>query len=214
MELPQGPQVEPPPLPLSPSWRGGRRYDTGGLRADVREYYRQITDIDIGPMAREILAERIVQESDRLLQCDCPNHKSSSHRSLHILLDKQGWCCFGCGVGGDVLQLVEFVESGTVTKGQSGRMPETHRRARDFLAAKAGLPPLARFGLSPERLRETEAERELDVRVQDALTALASFYHLRLKDAPEVLEWLTSHYGIGRGDHRYAAHRVRRQRCM
>ena len=164
---------------------------------DVREYYRQITDIDIGGMAREILADRIVQESGRLLRCDCPNHKSSSHRSLHILLDKQGWCCFGCGVGGDVLQLVEFVESGTVTKGQSGRMPETHRRARDFLAAKAGLPPLARFGLSPERLRETEAERELDVRVQDALTALASFYHLRLKDAPEVLEWLTSHYGIG-----------------
>ncbi len=163
---------------------------------DVREYYRQITDIDIGGMAREILAERIVQEGDRLLQCDCPNHKSSSHRSLHILLDKQGWYCFGCGVGGDVLQLVEFVESGTVTRGQSGPMPETHQRARDFLAAKVELPPLAGYGLSPERLRETEAERELDVRVQEALTALASFYHRRLKDAPEILEWLTSHYGI------------------
>ncbi len=162
----------------------------------VREYYRQITDIDIGRMAREILADRIVQESDRLLQCDCPNHKSSSHRSLHIMLDKQGWYCFGCGLGGDVLQLVEFVESGTVTRGQSGPMPESHQRARDFLAAKAELPPLAGYGLSPERLRETEAERELDVRVQDALTALASFYHRRLKDAPEVLGWLTSHYGI------------------
>ncbi len=164
----------------------------------VREYYRRITDIDIGGMAREILTDRIVQESDRLLQCDCPNHKSSSHRSLHIMLDKQGWYCFGCGVGGDVLQLVEFVESGTVTRGQSGPMPETHQRARDFLATKAQLPPLARYGLSPERLRKTEAARELDVRVQDALTALASFYHRRLKDAPEVLEWLTSHYGIGK----------------
>ena len=163
----------------------------------VREYYRQITDIDIGRMAREMLAERIVQESGRLLQCNCPNHKSSSHRSLHILLDKQGWYCFGCGVGGDVLQLVEFVQSGTVTSGQSGPMPETHQRARDFLAAKAQLPPLARNGLSPEQLRKTEAARELDVRVQEALTALASFYHRRLKDAPEVLEWLTSHYGIG-----------------
>ena len=164
----------------------------------VREYYRQITDIDIGRMAREILAERIVQEGDRLLQCDCPNHKSSSHRSLHILLDKQGWYCFGCGVGGDVLQLVEFVQSGTVTSGQSGPMPESHQRARDFLAAKAQLPPLALYGLSPERLRKAEAVRELDVRVQEALTALASFYHRRLKDAPEVLEWLTSHYGIGK----------------
>ena len=162
----------------------------------VREYYRQITDIDIGRMAREILTERIVQEGDRLLQCDCPHHKSSSHRSLHIMLDKQGWYCFGCGVGGDVLQLVEFVQSGTVTRGQSGPMPETHQRARDFLAAKAELPPLARNGLSPERLRKAEAAREFAVRVQEALTALASFYHRRLKDAPEVLEWLTSHYGI------------------
>lgn len=163
---------------------------------DIREYYRLITDVDIGRVAREVLAEGIVAEDDRLLQCDCPNHQSSSHRSLHVLLDKQGWYCFGCGVGGDVLQLVEFVESGTVTSGQSGPMPETHQRARDFLAAKAKLPPLARYGLSPERLRETEAARELDVRVQEALTALASFYHRRLKDAPEVLEWLTSHYGI------------------
>ena len=163
----------------------------------VREYYRQITDIDIGQMAREMLAERIVQESDHLLQCDCPHHKSTSHRSLHILLDKQGWYCFGCGVGGDVLQLVEFVQSGMVTSGQSGPMPESHRRARDFLAAKAQLPPLARNGLSPEQLRKTEAARELDVRAQEVLTALASFYHRRLKDAPEVLEWLTSHYGIG-----------------
>ena len=32
--------------------------------------------------------------------------------------------------------------------------------------------------------------------VQEALTALASFYHRRLKDAPEVLGWLTSHYVI------------------
>ena len=163
---------------------------------DVREYYRQITDVDIGLVARELLAERIVQEDDHLLQCDCPNHQSSSHRSLQVLLDKQGWYCFGCGVGGDVLQLVEFVQSGAVTSGQSGPMPETHQRARDFLAAKVELPPLARYGLSPERLRETEAARELDVRVQEALTALASFYHRRLKEAPEVLEWLTSRYGI------------------
>ena len=163
---------------------------------DVREYYRRITDVDIGRVARELLAERIVAENDHLLQCDCPNHPSGSHRSLHVLLDKQGWYCFGCGAGGDVLQLVEFIQSGTVTSGQSGPMPETHRRARDFLAAKASLPPLGQYGLSPERLRETEAARKLDVRVQEALTELAAFYHRRLKEAPEVLDWLHTHYGI------------------
>jgi len=36
------------------------------------------------------------------------------------MLDKQGWYCFGCGVGGDALQLVEFVQAGMVTCGLSG----------------------------------------------------------------------------------------------
>jgi len=169
---------------------------TNAAMDNVKEYYRLITEIDIGLVARELLANRIVQESDRLLQCDCPNHKSNSHRSLHVMLDKQGWYCFGCGVGGDVLQLVEFIQSGEVTTGRSGPMPESHQRARDFLAAKANLPPLAQYGLSPERLRETEASRALELRVQEVLTALASFYHQRLKDSPEVLDWLRSHYRI------------------
>ena len=163
---------------------------------DVREYYRLITDVDIGRVARELLAERIVQEDDHRLHCDCPNHQSTSQRSLHVQLDKQAFYCFGCGVGGDVLQLVEFIQSGTVTAGQSGPMPETHQRARDFLAAKASLPPLGQYGLSPEQLKEIESERKLEVRVQEALTELAAFYHRRLKEAPEVLDWLHTHYGI------------------
>ncbi len=56
---------------------------------NVKEYYRLVTEVDIGLVARELLAGRIVQESPRLLQCDCPNHKSQSHRSLHVMLDKQ-----------------------------------------------------------------------------------------------------------------------------
>ncbi len=164
--------------------------------ANVREYYRLITEIDIGQVARDLLAGRIIQESGHLLQCDCPNHKSQSHRSLHIMLDKQGWHCFGCGAGGDVLQLVEFVQSGKVTAGRSGTMPDSHRRARDYLAEKAGLPPLSEYGLSPEHLKETEAARILELRVQEALTALAGFYHERLKESPKVLEWFHAHYGI------------------
>ena len=107
--------------------------------ANVKEYYRRITEIDIGLIARKLLGTHVLHESDRLLQCDCPNHKSQSHRSLHIMLDKQGWYCFGCGVGGDVLQLVEFIQSGQVTRGQSGPMPESHQHARDFLASPAVL---------------------------------------------------------------------------
>jgi hypothetical protein len=43
---------------------------------DVHAYYRQITELDIGGIARELLGGRIVEESPRTLFCDCPNHKS------------------------------------------------------------------------------------------------------------------------------------------
>jgi DNA primase len=110
-------------------------------RVEVQEYYRRLTDVDIGELARELLGGRIMQESDRTLFCDCPNHRSQSQRSLHVMLDRQGWYCFGCGVGGDVLQLVEFIRFGVVTRGRSGAMPESHRQARDFLAERVGFPP-------------------------------------------------------------------------
>jgi len=164
---------------------------------DVHTYYRQVTDVDIGEIARELLGGRITQESRQTLFCDCPNHRSQSHRSLHIMLDKQGWYCFGCGVGGDVLQLVEFARHGTVTRGQSGQMPESHRQARDFLAARAGLPPLSKLASgSPE---EAEEAHQLTLRVHEALTVLAEIYHQRLIGNAEVLTWFRDKYGIGQG---------------
>ncbi|HWR49702.1 MAG TPA: VapE domain-containing protein [Bryobacteraceae bacterium] len=162
----------------------------------VRDYYRRVTEVEVGEIARELLAGRITQASDRTLQCNCPNHQSQSRRSLHIMLDKQGWYCFGCGVGGDVLQLVEFVHSGQVTRGLSGQMPESHRQARDFLAARAGMPPLAGVGLSPDTLAALEEERRLTLRVHEALTALADRYHEQLVQSPEVLAWCRRKYGI------------------
>ena len=165
--------------------------------ADVQTYYRQITDLDIGSLAREMLGGRITQESDATLFCDCPNHRSQSHRSLQVMLDKQGWYCFGCGVGGDVLQLVEFVQSGTVTRGQSGTMPESHREARDFLATRVGLPTLSQMGRSPEEIAAAEEEHRLTWRVREVLAALAEIYHQRLVANAEVLAWFKSKYGIG-----------------
>jgi predicted P-loop ATPase/DNA primase len=161
---------------------------------DVHAYYRQITEVDIAEVARELLGERITQESDATLLCDCPNHRSQSHRSLQILRDKQGWYCFGCGVGGDVLQLVEFIESGTVTRGQAGAMPESHRRARDFLATRVGLPTLSQMASGNPDI--AEAAHAVTLRVRESLTALAGLYHQRLIDNPEVLAWFKTKYGI------------------
>jgi DNA primase len=160
---------------------------------DLHAYYRQVTDIDIGEIARELLASRITQESQRTLFCDCPNHQSQSHRSLQVSLEEQCWCCWGCGVGGDVLQFVEFVRHGVVTRGQSGRMPESHRAARDFLAARVGLPPLSKLA-SPEHAEESYRS---SLRVRESLTAAAEAYHQRLMANAEVFGWFRSKYGIG-----------------
>jgi DNA primase len=161
---------------------------------DVHDYYRQVTDVDIGEIARELLGGRITQESRQTLFCDCPNHRSQSHRSLHVWLDKQGWFCHACGTGGDVLQLVEFVRFGVVTRGQSGSMPDSHRQARDFLAARVRLPPLSKLASgSPEQAEEAH---QLTLRVREALTAFADVYHQRLVGNPEVLAWFRGKYGI------------------
>jgi hypothetical protein len=140
---------------------------------------------------------RITQSSARTLFCDCPNHQSQSKLSLNIMLDKQGWYCFGCGVGGDVLQLVEFVHNGSVTRGQSGRMPESHREARDFLAGKLGMPSLSHLGLSREAIEEMERERRRSIRIFEALTALADYYHQRLLAGGDALNWFREKYRIG-----------------
>lgn len=163
---------------------------------DVHSYYRRLTEIDIWELARELLAGRVTEESPRTLFCDCPNHRSHSHRSLQIMVDKQGWYCFGCGVGGDALQLVEFVHAGVVTRGQSGRMPESHRAARDFLASRVGLPTLVHA--TAEDPEAAEAAHVQTLRVREALTALAGIYHERLLGDAEVLGWFEQHYRIGR----------------
>jgi DNA primase len=150
--------------------------------------------VDIGGIARELLGDRITQESRQTLFCDCPNHRSQSHRSLHVWLDKQGWFCHACGTGGDVLQLVEFVRFGAVTRGQSGSMPDSHRQARDFLAARVRLPPLSKLASgSPEQAEEAH---QLTLRIREALTAFADVYHQRLVGNPEVLAWFRAKYGI------------------
>jgi DNA primase len=165
---------------------------------NVREYYRLITDINIGQIARELLTTRVTYESPDLLQCNCPHHSSTSKTSLHIILDKQAFYCFGCGVGGDVLQLVEFLQSGQVTRGRSGQITESHRAARDFLAQRAGLPPLASYGLSTEEIKSLEARQSQNIRVQEILGALASYYNEKLLKNPEVLAWFEKKYQISR----------------
>lgn len=161
---------------------------------NVQEYYRKITDQDIGAVAQELLGSAVTEVSSKTLLCDCPNHQSQSKRSFHVMLDKQGWYCHGCRVGGDVLQLVEFIQSKCVTSKVRGKMPDSHRMARDYLAKRIGLNKLGGFDASAESVELAEANYALDMSARSVLVELAKLYNQRLKAAPDVLSWLKKNY--------------------
>lgn len=164
---------------------------------DARSYYDSVTSIDIGAVSRELFAGRITDESAQRLHVDCPHHASESRRSLHVDLGKGLWHCFGCQVGGDVIQLVEFVRTGQITKGVTGVMTDSHREARDWLGASIGLPPMRQAGLSTEEIARLEERRVESERVFSALTILVEIYHQNLLDSPEVLALIEKQWGFG-----------------
>ena len=161
-----------------------------------KEYYSLVTNIDIGDVARELVGGRITDESGGVIYVDCPRHDSVSRRSFTIDTKKQLWRCYGCCVNGDVLQLVEFIQSGAVTKNGSGTMPDTHRAARDWLAKKAGMPPLSQWNLSPEQVKEVEARRSEEELVFGILEDIADFYHVKFLARKDALEAFAAQYGI------------------
>ncbi|MFH0822344.1 MAG: toprim domain-containing protein, partial [Pseudomonadota bacterium] len=165
------------------------------------EYYRTITELDIVDIARVLFAGRITRDGGDFLLIDCTRHASASHTSLRVDGgSKQRWFCFGCNVGGDVLQLVEFYQAGCVTRHVKGQpMSDTHRAARDWLAARRGLPPLSQLVGGDERdVARIEAEHARNEDAYAALEGLSEYCHERLlaPENEEVLEWLKSNYAI------------------
>ena len=147
---------------------------------NVREYYRLVTEMDIGDVARELLPGRITQETGQRLMCDCPNHQSQSRLSLHVMLDKQGWYCFGCGSAAmccSSWSSFRRARSPPAIRSDAGQPPSgpglsrqrrrACRRCRAMASARASRPDGGR-----PRLRTAG---------QDALTALARLYHARLR---------------------------------
>jgi len=154
------------------------------LQQNIKDYYQQITSQDIGQIARELLS--ITTEKSNILYCNCPKHESQTRISFQVDTTKQNWYCFGFGIGGDILHLVEFAQSGTVTKKVSGKMTDTHIQARDFLAARIGLPVLSSYGLTTEQLQELERTRLYESRVKECFTEIAIYYHEKLLETKNI----------------------------
>lgn len=164
----------------------------------IKDYYAQLKDQNIGDIATELMPGRLTHTNHHLLLFNCPNHASHSKKSLQVDTHKQLWNCFGCGVGGDILHLVEFIQSGSPTAHTNGKMPESHRSARDWLAAKKNMLPLSRHGMSPEEIQQAETEQLRNERALACLEAAITYWHHRLFSAPDLepLHLMRSKYAL------------------
>ena len=120
----------------------------------------------------------------RVRQGVCPFHHEAEG-SFTVYADSERWYCFGCGLGGDVLDFIQRTENLT--------LPEAIRRL------DAGAYPIA---MSPAvaRCRTVQTGRSsaavVPPRNPGLLTAAARFYARQLRRSPAGLEYLASR-GIG-----------------
>ncbi len=152
----------------------------------MRQYYDQIRAQDIMQVARDLVPDRITLDAGATMYIDCPHHTSSGHRSFQITAATQYWYCHGCGKGGDVLHLIEFLRHGVVTHTAT----RTHVDARDLAAQRVGLGPMGKLGATKEQREAAEKAREQADKVFSVLTTAARFWSERLMKNPEMLAWL------------------------
>ncbi len=116
----------------------------------------------------------------RVRQGVCPFH-DESEGSFTVYSDSERFYCFGCGLGGDVLDFVGHMDNLT--------LPEAIRR----LDGSPGLAP--RAAVRPARTRRP-ASAALPPRDPALLTAAARFYAGQLRRHPDGQRYLASR-GVG-----------------
>ena len=116
----------------------------------------------------------------RVRQGVCPFH-DEAEGSFTVYADSERWYCFGCGLGGDVLDFIQKSEDLSLT---------------EAIARLDGSPGLApRAAIRPARTRRP-ASAALPPRDPALLTAAARFYAGRLRRSPEARGYLASR-GVG-----------------
>ncbi len=99
----------------------------------------------------------------------CPFHTEATP-SFFVFADSQRWHCFGCGIGGDVIDFVMQYQKWDMTQ-----------TIRD-LAREAGVE----IHESPEQ----RAAREIKRTREAIFAAAAGFFHARLLESPDALHYL------------------------
>ena len=116
----------------------------------------------------------------RVRQGVCPFH-DEAEGSFTVYSDSEKWYCFGCGLGGDVLDFIR--------RSENLSLPDAIRRL------DGGAYPAVSH---PAPARRPRAAPPLPPRDPAVLTAAARFYAGRLRRSPAGLEYLASR-GVGPG---------------
>ncbi len=123
----------------------------------------------------------------RVRQGVCPFH-DEAEGSFTVYGDTERWYCFGCGLGGDVLDFVQRTENLS--------LPEAVRRLGGLPDGEAGSPGLApAIARRPAPIRRPRAV-VVPPRDPALLTAAARFYAGRLRRSPVARAYLASR-GVG-----------------
>ncbi len=116
-------------------------------------------------------------------------HESTSGESLHVNTHTGRWLCRAChhdGVYGDLLQFIEYV--------QTGGMPPSH--GRDQLTSETALTAF-RWACEQHAIPFTRGRHFSDAAL-DLVHIFAMEAHRHLLDSPEVLAWVEERWGFGR----------------
>lgn len=119
-------------------------------------------------------------------QGNCLAHGSSGGRCLTIWPKIQGWKCFHCGAKGDVIDLVMHYKNCD------------HKTAIKILADRAGISYWRGQTLTADEIAQKEKDIEEKILVENILTEATKWYHQRLKDYPEIMNHLLTHYGFSK----------------
>ena len=134
------------------------------------------------PLAEVVEAAGVrLRGKGRVRQGVCPFHEESEG-SFTTYEDSQRWYCFGCGLGGDVLDFIQRIEGLT--------LPEAIRRLD-----VGGHRPVSETAPRPVPTGRPKAA-PLPPRDPTLLTAAARFYAGQLRRNPAGQEYLASR-GVG-----------------
>ncbi len=140
-----------------------------------------IATVDISALKRRYRLGDVVESSGvalhgrgRVRQGVCPFHKENEG-SFTVYADSQRWYCFGCGLGGDVLDFIQRLDGVD--------LPEAIRRLQG-----GSWEPVER----PRAQVDLQSAEPLFARDPQLLTSAIRFYATQLRRSPEGMRYLAS----------------------